>query len=116
MQESIYEKIAKGNRKAIQTEIEKQKGNIENYTNAKYESVNAKKMCLFSINGIKELMYSVSEIAKRYGYEDLQIKAGYVATMASNLYDNFSNEVKAQSKNNITMYGEKVETKEAENN
>ena len=109
MQKNVYEEIANGNREAIQTEIEKQKANLEKYIIAVYENVNAKKMCLFSINGIKELMFSVSEIAQRYGYEDLQIKAGFVATSASELENKFVNEINAQQKSKIIVNGFEAE-------
>ena len=107
--QNIYSEIANGNREAMQTEIEKQENNLEKYRNCKYENNTVKKMSLSSINGIKELMYSVAEIAARFNYEDLQIKAGFVATNALSLHNQFINEINAQPKNTITMHGVEVE-------
>lgn len=81
-----YKDIEKGNRKAIEAEIEKQKENIDKYDNAVFADAKAMKMCLASIDGIKNLMYEVSDIAKKFGHEDLQIKAGFMAVRARNVY------------------------------
>ncbi len=93
MKNITNEDLKNAKKQIFLAEFEKHKTNYLTFKKAKFGDEKSKKICLASIAGIREILYELANNAKLNGFEDVSVKAGYVAVLADDLYKSLLNEV-----------------------